>query len=98
MRSVALACRSSVVAIGTSGPTMPRSASISAPSASSSVSVTIAPCSDRQMSSSFPACRVAARILSRMVSQHDRVSLPDGVALAASAHTGSQPYFFALSI
>ena len=98
MRRVALACRSSVVAIGTSGPTTPRSSSSSAPSASSSVSVTMAPCSDRQMPSSLPAFRAASTIMSRIVSQHSRVSLPEGVALAAPAHTGCQPYFLAASI
>ena len=50
------------------------------------------------MPSSAPAFRAASRILSRIVSQHSFVSFPDGVALAASAHTGCQPYFFAASI
>ena len=77
---------------------MARSASSSAPSASSSVSVTAAPCSDRQIASSLPAFFAAFRIRSRICSQVSFVSLPDGVAFAAAAQTGSQPYFFTESI
>ena len=58
----------------------------------------MAPCSDRQMPSSLPAFRAASTIMSRIVSQHSRVSLPEGVALAAPAHTGCQPCFFTASI
>ena len=50
------------------------------------------------MPSSLPAFLAASTIMSRIVSQVSLVSLPEGVALAAPAHTGCQPYFFAASM
>jgi hypothetical protein len=50
------------------------------------------------MASSLPAFFAAPTIMSRIVSQHSFVSLPEGVALAAPAHTGCQPYFFTESM
>jgi hypothetical protein len=50
------------------------------------------------MPSSLPALRAASTIMSRIASQVSFVSLPDGVALAAPAHTGCQPYVFTASM
>ena len=50
------------------------------------------------MASSLHDFLAAPTIASRMCSQHSFVSLPEGVALAANAHTGSQPYFFTESM
>ena len=61
MRSVTLACRSSVAAIGTSGPSTSRRAASSVPSPSSVCSATIAPCRLSNTPSNGPSFAAASR-------------------------------------
>src|SRR3546814_12174631 len=86
-----LAWRSSVATIGTSGPTFARSAASSSPSASSVVSVTMAPCSASTIPSNGPSVSIASSSAPLRVCQVSAVhARRDDEAVQTPLHGGRQ--------
>ena len=84
-------CKSSVTTIGISGPTRCRTRSSTRPSASSSLTVTIAPCSSSKMPSIFGPASSPANSRSRKMSTISSSQRPIGAALVLTVSTSSIP-------
>src|SRR6516164_3598521 len=91
MRWVTLACRSRVTTTGTSGPSRLRSRAKNSPSASSWLSLTMAPWRCKSAPSIGPFVSTASRIISVICSNASPVTVPEGFGLAETGCTRVQP-------